>query len=84
MRITIIGLPGSGKSTLAQAIAEKLSIPHIQMDRFWFESGGRQSSRTTPNVENVRSSALLPLLRNCIAFSNSIRTKLLSCGREKK
>jgi adenylate kinase family enzyme len=56
MRITIIGLPGSGKSTLASAISEKLHIPHIHIDRFWFESGGRQNSDNTPNLEQVRAS----------------------------
>jgi adenylate kinase family enzyme len=40
MRISIIGHPGSGKSTLARKISEKLFIPHIQLDRFWFEAGG--------------------------------------------
>jgi adenylate kinase family enzyme len=51
MRISIIGLPGSGKTTLANAISEKLSIPHIHLDRFWFEAGGREGSRTTPPDE---------------------------------
>lgn len=55
MRIDVIGLPGSGKSTLAAGIAKKLSIPHIELDRFWFESGGRQGRHDTPNLEGVRS-----------------------------
>ncbi len=54
MKITIIGLPGSGKSTVARKISEKLSIPHIHIDRFWFEAGGRRGSRDTPNIEQVR------------------------------
>jgi adenylate kinase family enzyme len=54
MRITIVGLPGSGKSTLARAISEKLGIPHIQLDRFWFEAGGRNGAHDTPNIEAVR------------------------------
>ncbi len=56
MRIDIVGLPASGKSTLAKAISEKLSIPHIHLDRFWFESGGRQGRHDTPNLEEVRAS----------------------------
>jgi adenylate kinase family enzyme len=55
MRISIIGLPGSGKSTLAAAISKKLSIPHIHLDRFWFESGGEARSGKTQNLEEVRA-----------------------------
>lgn len=40
MRITIIGNCGSGKSTLARKISEKFKIPHIHLDRFWFEANG--------------------------------------------
>ena len=55
MRISIIGMPGSGKSTLAEAISKKLSIPHIQLDRFWFESGGRTGEHDTLNIVDVRA-----------------------------
>ncbi len=55
MRISVIGLPGSGKSTLARAISEKLVVPHIHIDRFWFEAGGRANSASTPNLEFVRA-----------------------------
>ncbi len=55
MRISIIGMPGSGKTTLAERISKKLDIPHIHLDRFWFEAGGQRNSRTTPNIENVRA-----------------------------
>ena len=40
MRVTIIGNCGSGKSTLARKISEKFDIPHIHLDRFWFEANG--------------------------------------------
>ncbi len=40
MRITIIGNSGSGKSTLARKISENFDIPHIHLDRFWFEANG--------------------------------------------
>lgn len=39
MKVTIIGHSGSGKSTLARAISSKLGIPHLHIDRLWFESG---------------------------------------------
>ncbi len=55
MIITVIGLPGSGKSTVADMIAEKLSISHIHIDRFWFEAGGRTGESDTPNIEQVRA-----------------------------
>jgi adenylate kinase family enzyme len=40
MRITIIGNCGSGKSTLARKISQKFNIPHVDLDRFWFEAQG--------------------------------------------
>jgi len=56
MRISIIGQSSSGKSTLARKISEKLNIPHIHMDRFWFESG---VTKLKPNdkegMEKVRA-----------------------------
>ncbi len=55
MRIDIVGLPASGKSTLAAKISEKLSIPHIHLDRFWFENGGRQGRHDTPNIDEVKA-----------------------------
>ena len=42
MKISIIGQPGRGKSTLASKISKKFNIPHLQLDRFWFESGGNK------------------------------------------
>lgn len=45
MRISIIGFPGSGKSTAADKIGEKLNIPCLHIDRFWFEAGGHKLKR---------------------------------------
>src|SRR3989344_6178545 len=44
MRISIIGHAGSGKSTLAQRISKKFNIPHLHLDRLWFEAGGPKAS----------------------------------------
>ena len=41
MKITIVGLAGSGKTTLAKKISAKFDIPHVHLDRYWFEGGGR-------------------------------------------
>ncbi len=54
MRIDIVGLPGSGKSTLAREISKKCGVKHIELDRYWFESGGKQGRLTTPNLAEVR------------------------------
>ncbi|MGE5541332.1 MAG: hypothetical protein ACM3TU_03580 [Bacillota bacterium] len=40
MRISIIGHSGSGKTTLAEKISQKFEIPHLHLDRLWFEAGG--------------------------------------------
>ncbi len=55
--MSIVGLAGSGKSTLADAISKKLSIPHIHLDRFWFEANGLESlyKCTEENREVVRA-----------------------------
>ena len=35
-RINVVGSSGSGKSTFAKKLAERLQIPHIEMDQlFW-------------------------------------------------
>ena len=39
MKINIIGTSGSGKSTFSKQIAQKLNIPHIELDAlFWKEN----------------------------------------------
>jgi len=53
MRISIIGQPGSGKSTLARKISKKLNIPHLHIDKFWFETGG--NPKNEEEKEQVRA-----------------------------
>ncbi len=56
MRITIIGNCGSGKSTLARKISEKVCIPCVHLDRFWFESNGHTLKKEdTEAREKVRA-----------------------------
>lgn len=56
MKISIIGHAGSGKSTLARKISEKFNIPHLHIDRFWFESGGQKlKSSDIKGKEKVRA-----------------------------
>ncbi|MBP7770702.1 MAG: AAA family ATPase [Candidatus Pacebacteria bacterium] len=55
MRISIVGLSGSGKSTLAQKISEKFGIPHVHIDRIWFEAGGHRSAGDEKDRERVRA-----------------------------
>lgn len=42
MRISIIGHSGSGKTVLARRISERLGIPHLHIDRLWFEANGHK------------------------------------------
>lgn len=42
MRISIIGNCASGKSVLAQKMSERHHIPHLHLDRLWFEAKGNE------------------------------------------
>lgn len=56
MRISIIGQTASGKSTLARKISEKLNIPHLHIDRYWFEyGGGKLKCNDKEGIEKVRA-----------------------------
>jgi adenylate kinase family enzyme len=59
-RIVIVGTTGSGKTTLAQALAQKLDLPHIEADSYfwlpnWVERN-RDEMRTliTPRLMEAR------------------------------
>lgn len=45
MPIFLIGLPGAGKSTIGQAVAEKLLIPFVDLDRDIESAAGKSISR---------------------------------------
>ncbi|MEK7510951.1 MAG: hypothetical protein AAB582_01830 [Patescibacteria group bacterium] len=64
MKITIIGPTGGGKSTLARRISQKFSIPHVELDRFWFESGGKlkQTDEERAHVAHEIRNKITPLL----------------------
>ena len=36
-RIAIVGTSGSGKTTLAQTLAQRLAVPHIELDSLYWE-----------------------------------------------
>jgi len=55
MRISIIGHVGSGKSTLAERISKKFNIPHLHLDKIWFEARGHMvKSDEIEEIERVR------------------------------
>ncbi|MFA6586140.1 MAG: hypothetical protein WCS86_03190 [Candidatus Paceibacterota bacterium] len=56
MRISIVGHSSSGKSTLARNISERLNIPHLHLDRFWFEAGGAKlKSNDVESIKKART-----------------------------
>lgn len=55
-RLLVIGTSGSGKSTLARAVAERLQLPYVATDSFYWEPGWKPASST--HVETCLSAAL--------------------------
>lgn len=45
MRLVVVGVSGSGKTTLARQIAEKLSLPHVELDALFWEANWQAASR---------------------------------------
>lgn len=46
-RINVVGTTGSGKSTVSRRLAGQLGMPHLEMDRMFWQPGWRQ----TPEAE---------------------------------
>ncbi len=44
-RICVVGTTGSGKSTMAEALAERLHIPHIELDAIHWQPGWKEADR---------------------------------------
>ncbi len=42
-RIAIVGSTGSGKTTLAEAIAQRLGLPHVEIDALHWDSGWHEA-----------------------------------------
>ena len=56
MRISIIGHTSTGKTTLAKRLSEALDIPHLHIDRLWFEAGGKDLPKgESPQKDTVRT-----------------------------
>jgi adenylate kinase family enzyme len=66
MRISIIGLPGSGKSTLARNISNKLQIPHLHIDRLWFEAGGHKVRQGDAEGKAAVGISVIEKVRNLV------------------
>ena len=38
-RVLVVGNTGAGKSTLASTLADRLGVPHVEMDALWWQAG---------------------------------------------
>lgn len=43
-RISIVGISGSGKTTLARQISQRLAIPYVELDEFYWNSNWKKAS----------------------------------------
>jgi adenylate kinase family enzyme len=45
MRLVVVGVSGSGKTTLARQLAQKLSLPHVELDALFWEANWQAAPR---------------------------------------
>ena len=56
MKINVVGTSGSGKSTVAQLISDRLNIPYLEMDEFYWLPEWQERSQA--EFQNLLSDAL--------------------------
>ena len=44
-RVAVVGTTGSGKTSLARSLAQRLAVPHVEMDALYWEPGWQPAPR---------------------------------------
>ena len=60
-RVSVVGVSGSGKSTFATTLAERLAVPHLELDSVYHPAGGRPT--WSPTSSRPRSHRRSPSRR---------------------
>jgi hypothetical protein len=52
-RVAVVGATGCGKTWLAQSLAQRLAVPHVELDALYWEAGWEEAPRDVfrPRVE---------------------------------
>ena len=78
-RIVVIGTSGAGKTTLARKIAERLGLPHIELDAINWQPGWRDLDRHD-QPEFVRSVSEAIQAERWVADGNYGSVRDMLCG----